>query len=137
MAIRYSTNVKDVDYDALKQWKTGDGEAHGKKWYDKLLNGSAFVVSAFDGDKMVGFSRAFGDGLIWLMIVGLIVRQDYRRQGIATEMLRRVIKFAKKNKYQTVRLFAALDKDPGLREFYKKNRFEPMDNAMRSKDMEW
>ena len=137
MAIRYTTNIEDLDYDEMIRFKDGDGEKHDKKWYVKLLKGAALVVAAFDGDRMIGFVRVFGDGMIWLMVVGLRVHPDYRRRGIATELMRRVIKFAKKNKYQTVRLFAATDEDKGLFRFYKKIGFERMDNAMRSKDMEW
>jgi len=137
MKIRYTSDIKAIDLKKLNDWKNGDGEKHEKKWFEKLLKNAAFVIGAFDGDKMVGFVRTFGDGMVWLMIVGLYVHPDYRKQGIAKEMMSRIIRFAKKNKYQTVRLFAATDEDPGLKKFYKKMKYEPMDNAMRSEEMEW
>jgi ribosomal protein S18 acetylase RimI-like enzyme len=135
--IRYTNNIDDVDFKVLADWKVGDGEKHSLGWYHKLLESSPYFISAFDGDKMIGFARTFGDGIIWLMIAGLQVDVAYRRRGIATEILKKIIIFAKKNKYQTVRLFAELDKDAGLTKFYRKNGFDLMKNAMRSDEMNW
>ena len=137
MKIRYTTNKEELDYKELGNWKLGDAEAHDKKWYKKLLRNAPIVVVAFDGDKMVGFVRTFGDDLVWLMIASLHVHPDYRKKGIATGLLKRVEQFAQKNKYQTLRLFAAIDEDPQLKNFYFKNNFEEMDSAMRSTKMPW
>jgi ribosomal protein S18 acetylase RimI-like enzyme len=136
-SIKYTSNIKDIDYKWLVELKIGDGEPHTIEWYKKLLENSTFWIAALDGDKMVGFARTFGDGMIWLMVIGLNVRSDYRQHGIARELMRRIVKFAKDNGYQTVRLFAALDEDPGLKDFYEKIGFERMDNGYRSKNMPW
>ena len=138
MKIRYVSDIKKLDWKSLNDFHKSCGwKGHGKRYWDTILKNAALYIAAFDGNKVVGKVRVFGDGLIWLIIVGLDVHKDYRKQGIAREMMNRIIRFAKKNKYQTVRLFAAIDKDPNLKKFYEKMNYEPMDNAMRSKEMEW
>jgi GNAT superfamily N-acetyltransferase len=138
MEIRYTSDKNEINYEILDELMENVGwETRGQKHWDILLKNATFFVAAFDNDKLVGFVQVFGDGLMWLIIVSLVVHKDYRKRGIATEMLNRIKKFAKDNGYQTLRLFAATDEDPGLTEFYVKNGFEEMNNAMRSKEMPW
>ncbi len=58
---------------------------------DKLIEAvqnSLFTVTARNGEELIGFLRAVGDGLTIVYIQDILVLQNYRRQGIGRELLR-------------------------------------------------
>jgi ribosomal protein S18 acetylase RimI-like enzyme len=57
----------------------------------KLVSGSLFVVSAWHGDRLVGFARAISDGVSDAYVRDVAVLEDYRRRGIGRELLRRLV----------------------------------------------
>jgi len=58
-----------------------------KQW--TIVAKDALVVAAYDGKKLVGFAHAHGNGVDW-MIQQYHVHADYRRQGIGSELRKRV-----------------------------------------------
>jgi ribosomal protein S18 acetylase RimI-like enzyme len=58
----------------------------------KLVSGSMFVVSAWHGDRLVGFARAISDGVSDAYICDVAVLEDYRLRGIGRELLMRLIR---------------------------------------------
>ena len=138
MAITYTTNVNDIPIDGLGNleesvgWKRTDDMTQ-----KKMLAGSDWVIGAKDGEKLVGFVRVCGDGVIYAFATNLMVHSDYRRQGIAREMMTRLKKWVMENNFGTLRLFAYVKGDPGLFGFYEKLGYERWNNAMRMKGMEF
>jgi GNAT superfamily N-acetyltransferase len=55
------------------------------------LRGSSHVVLARDGARVVGFVTAISDGVLSAYIPLLEVRPEYQRQGIGTELVRRLL----------------------------------------------
>lgn len=103
----------------------------------KILEKSGFLIGAYDGDRLVGFARTFDDGGIWAIVCDLCIHPDYRKCGIASEIMAQIKIWATDDGFRTLRLFADVSTDPGLFEFYKKCGFKKMDNAMRSKGFAW
>ncbi len=58
----------------------------------KIVSGSTFVVSAWHGDRLVGFARALSDGVSHAYIRDVAVLEDYRRRGIGRELLGRMVR---------------------------------------------
>jgi ribosomal protein S18 acetylase RimI-like enzyme len=56
-----------------------------------LVRGSMFVASAWHGDRLVGFARAISDGVSHAYVTDVAVLEEYRRRGIARELLRRLL----------------------------------------------
>jgi len=56
----------------------------------RILQGSAYVVLAFDGANVVGFITAISDGVLAAYIPLLEVLSPYEGQGIGTELVRRM-----------------------------------------------
>jgi ribosomal protein S18 acetylase RimI-like enzyme len=77
-----------------------------------VLKGSTAVVLAKDGDTVVGFITAVGDGVMNAHIPLLEVLPEYRRQGIGRELVRRML--SRLDDYYAVDLTC----DPELRSFY-------------------
>jgi len=84
----------DVDLDQLAalfdsvgwQRRTAD-----RARLSQLLNGSRWVVSAWEGDRLVGFARAISDGAFNAYISTVAVLPEFQRRGIGRELVRRLM----------------------------------------------
>ncbi len=65
----------------------------------RAFQSSLYLLGAFKEDELVGFIRCVGDGEHIVLIQDVIVKQSHRRQGIGTELVRRVLE-----KYRSVRM---------------------------------
>ncbi len=83
----------------------------------------SYYVTAFDGDKLVGFARAISDGFYYTGIYDVVVRTAYQRQGIAKTLVRMLM-----DSFSGTYLF--LTYTEGLGSFYEKCGFQNNDNAM-------
>lgn len=83
------------------------------------------VISAWDGERLVGLIRTVGDGLTILYIQDILVLGAYQNQGIATKLLQMALQ-----KHKTVRQKVLLTEEaPDVRHFYEKNGFESCDKG--------
>ena len=93
MSILYR-GAHDIDLDQLTilfnsvgwERRTADRERLAQ-----LVRGSLYVVSAWDGDRLVGFARAISDGAANAYISTVAVLPAYQRRGIGRELLRRLL----------------------------------------------
>ncbi len=84
------------------------------------LAASWYRVSAYDGDKLVGFGRVVSDGKWHALITEMIVLPEYQGQGIGKQVLQLLTKTCEKHEIRDIQLFAAKGKVP----FYEKNGFQ-------------
>lgn len=94
--VEYSADVDRVDRDWL--WRELTEHAYWAKYrtremYDRQLDDAWRVVGAYDtGDaRMVGFCRAFSDGVALAYLADVYVCRDQRGRGIGTGLLRSMI----------------------------------------------
>ena len=132
--------VEDLKYKDIEECynlnKLIFGEEFGldtvKKLYKKIhkkKDSYRFLVAKIDG-KIVGYTSAMisynlfdGDKpLMNLWWVG--THPDYRRQGVATKMFRRLEKIAKENDCELI-FFTSEADNTVAHEFYKKMGFDP------------
>jgi len=83
----------------------------------KMLRHSDVVLCAWDGDRLVGFGRVLTDFVYRATIWDVIVDQAYQKQGIGTELVRRILNHPRLNQ---VELFWLCTRRPG---FYEKLGF--------------
>ncbi len=57
----------------------------------QLVRGSMFVVSAWDGDRLVGFARAISDGATNAYVSTVAVLPEYQKRGIGREIIQRLL----------------------------------------------
>lgn len=92
---------------------------------NNALRASLDVISAWDGEELVGLIRVVGDGLTILYIQDILVLNAYQNQGIATKLMEQVMQ-----KYEHVRQKVLLTEEaPDVRHFYEKNGFESCDKG--------
>lgn len=56
----------------------------------RALNGSAFVVSAWEGGTLAGLGNAITDGALVVYYPHILVLPDYQGRGIGSELLQRL-----------------------------------------------
>ena len=56
---------------------------------EQMLRNANLVITAWDGDLLVGISRALSDFSYVTYLSDLAVRQSHQRQGIGKELMRR------------------------------------------------
>jgi GNAT superfamily N-acetyltransferase len=91
----------------------------GAEALGRVLDNSQFVVSAYADEQLVGFGRVLTDGVLHGMIYDLIVHPIYQRQGIGTEILRRLVQWCQAAHLGDIQLFCAR----GKRAFYERHGF--------------
>ncbi len=104
------------------------------KWYaytkemkvlQRALEQSLDVISAWDGEKLVGLVRVVGDGLTIIYIQDILVLNAYQNQGIASRLMEEILE-----KYRDVRQKVLLTEEaPNVRHFYEKNGFTSCDQG--------
>ena len=57
----------------------------------QLVRGSMFVVSAWEGDRLVGFARAISDGASNAYISTVAVLPEHQKRGIGRELIQRLV----------------------------------------------
>ena len=89
---------------------------------ETMLASANILVTAWDGELLVGVSRSITDWVWTTYLADLAVRRDYQRQGIGKELMRRTQAAAPAAK---VLLLAA----PAAREYYPRVGFSHMPHA--------
>jgi GNAT superfamily N-acetyltransferase len=92
---------------------------------EKIIPNAFAVISAWDGEQLVGLVRVLSDGVYILYVQDLLFKPTYQNQGIGSQLLTRILKrYA--NMRQTVLLTEyAQDK----MQFYAKFGFAPANQA--------
>ncbi len=105
-------------------------EAAGWRHYTKdpaklrcAFESSRLVLSAWQGEVLVGILRAVGDGCTILYIQDILVQKEYQRQGIGSRLLKEAL-LAFPDIRQTVLM---TDDRPELTDFYKACGFVPVE----------
>ena len=91
--MRYRTG-NDLDLDQVielyvastlgERRPVGDRERMGK-----MLANANLVITAWDGDVLVGIARSVTDGVYCTYLSDLAVRETHQKQGIGKELMRR------------------------------------------------
>lgn len=107
-------------YHALFETTGWNRESHrSPEALGRALDGSQFMVGAYDGEQLIGFGRVLTDGVLHGMIYDLIVHPAYQRQGIGTQLLQQLVQWCQAARLGDIQLFCAR----GKRAFYERNGF--------------
>lgn len=90
---------------------------------EKALKNTCFSIAAVDEGRVVGIGRLVGDGAMIWYIQDVIVAPDYRRSGIGTAIMQKLMDYVRREAMPgtsvSVGLMAARGKEP----FYEKFGF--------------
>jgi len=91
--VTYSTSCDGVDWPALKASLADDAFDNGRTpaEYEASARASFGVVFARDADRFVGNARILSDGVCNAYLVDVWTATPYRRMGIGSELVRRML----------------------------------------------
>ena len=98
MSIIYNDAKKDLPTDQLHELFVAVGWSDGgvlpedmKAGFIKPWLNSTLVISAWDGDKLVGAVRVLSDTMFRSVIYDLLVAPEYQKKGIGSELVRKCL----------------------------------------------
>lgn len=89
--IEYADSVEGVEPRHLEGFFVGWPHPPSPERHLELLRGSAAVVLARNGERVVGFVTAISDGVLSASIPLLEVLPEYQGRGIGSELVRRLL----------------------------------------------
>jgi ribosomal protein S18 acetylase RimI-like enzyme len=92
-AVRIDTSLEGIDWDQAKADLAADHFDNGRSAAAlcRSFEQSRHVVFARDGDRVVGMARLLSDGVCNAYLVDVWTQSAYRRQGIASAMIRALV----------------------------------------------
>ena len=96
----------------------------------RALLGSSLVVTAWDGDRLVGTARVMTDGVYYMTLWDVIVEPAYQGQGIGTQLTEAAVAPFRDRGFSYIALFAA----DGKAAFYERLGFSIHPRGMCLKD---
>jgi GNAT superfamily N-acetyltransferase len=106
-------------------WLSAWGDAGPASW-QPVLSRSLVHVGAYEGEALVGFVNVAWDGGVHAFILDTCTHQDFRRQGIAT----RLVKAAEDEARERGAKWLHVDFEPHLTEFYRACGFWPTEAGL-------
>ena len=121
MSIKYKTDLPDITQYFQLFESTGWNEEYklSKEELYSSLSKSYFTISAYEGEKLIGFGRILSDGILHAMIYEMIVYPEYQGKGIGAKILNVLVQKCLDDKIRDIQLFCA----KGKRGFYEKYGF--------------
>jgi len=137
MKITYNDKKKDLPVDQLQDlfiavgWSDSknDSPEHSKNFNIGHIN-STLVISAWDGDRLVGSVRVISDTIFRSVIYDLAVFPEYQKTGIGSELVRRCVAH-----YPTSAWLVHTEKQTSP--FYEKQGFTPKNSVFLSIPGKW
>jgi predicted GNAT family acetyltransferase len=93
MAIRIDASAEDIDWTQAKADLALDGFDNGRtpEALERSFRQSQHVAIARDGARVIGMARLLSDGVCNAYLVDVWTLSTYRRRGVATEMVQRLL----------------------------------------------
>src|SRR5213079_3019073 len=83
-----------VDVDAVQEFlanKSYWASGRPRELVERLVREADRVVGLYDGDRQIGFARAFTDGVALVYLADVYVLPDYRGRGFGAELVREMV----------------------------------------------
>jgi len=83
-----------IDVDAVHDYLANESywaEGRPRETVARLIEEAARVVGVYDGERQVGFARAFSDGVSLVYLADVYVLEAYRGRGLGVELVREMV----------------------------------------------
>lgn len=83
-----------IDVDVVHDYLANESywaEGRPRDTVERLIREAQRVVGVYDGDRQVGFARAFSDGVSLVYLADVYVLPEYRGRGLGVELVREMV----------------------------------------------
>jgi ribosomal protein S18 acetylase RimI-like enzyme len=83
-----------IDVDAVHDYLANESywaKGRPRDVVERLIRQAQRVVGLYDGQRQVGFARAFTDGVSLVYLADVYVLEDYRGRGLGGELVRETV----------------------------------------------
>ena len=101
----------------------------------KLLKYTLYSVSVYDNNKIVGYGRIIGDGIVFLYIRDVMVEPKYQSNKIGTKIMNKLLEKTKEIKKENPYAKVYLGASKGKEDFYRKFGFITRKEAQLGEEM--
>jgi ribosomal protein S18 acetylase RimI-like enzyme len=93
VAVSFDSSLQGIDWERAKSDLAADEFDNGRapEALRRSFEQSQHVAFARDGDRLVGMARLLSDGVCNAYLLDVWTSSDYRRQGIASAMIGRLL----------------------------------------------
>ncbi len=119
--IRFEINNPVTAKELIEVFESAEWRKSEKNIVQAFQN--SYYITAYDGEKLIGFARAISDNCFYTNIFDVIVRPEYQGRGIGKKMMLML-----KEKFSGTYFF--LTYTEGRKGFYEKCGFEENNRAM-------
>ena len=94
MALELDDDPGRIDVAAVHDYLANESYWAKERPYDvveRLVREAQRVVGAYDGDRQVGFARAFTDGVSLVYLADVYVLPEYRGRGLGVALIREMV----------------------------------------------
>jgi GNAT superfamily N-acetyltransferase len=92
--IELDDDASRVDVDAIHDYLANESywaEGRPREVVERLVGEAERVVGVYDGERQVGFARAFTDGVSLVYLADVYLLPDYRGRGLGVELVREMV----------------------------------------------
>lgn len=101
----------------------------------KLLKYTLYSVSVYDNNKIIGYGRLIGDGIVFIFIRDVMVVHEYQSKSIGTNIMNKLLKKVKEIKQENPYARVYLGALKGKEDFYRKFGFISRNEAGLGEEM--
>jgi GNAT superfamily N-acetyltransferase len=83
-----------IDVDAVHDYLANESywaKGRPRDVVERLVREAQRVVGLYDGNRQVGFARAFSDGVSLVYLADVYVLPEYRGRGLGTELVHEIV----------------------------------------------
>jgi ribosomal protein S18 acetylase RimI-like enzyme len=83
-----------IDVDAVHDYLANESywaKGRPRDVVERLIREAQRVVGVYDGDRQVGFARAFTDGVSLVYLADVYVLPEYRGRGVGVRLVREMV----------------------------------------------
>jgi len=83
-----------IDVDAVHDYLANESywaKGRTREVVERLVREAQRVVGLYEGDRQVGFARAFSDGVSLVYLADVYILPEYRGRGLGTELVREIV----------------------------------------------
>lgn len=84
---------------------------------ERAISNSYFVVSVYENKQLIGFGRVVSDGVAYATLYDVMVDPKWQKQGIGSQIIRRLVEKCQLHDIRRIYLFAAKDAENYFQRF--------------------